>query len=233
MAKEIAVSIRDKIAVACNDVVYVCGNSDYVVVFSLDEEWAQYETKTARFSYNGTHQDKPFTGNVCPVPKIFNANSIKVGLFAGDLKTSTTAYVKARKGALCEGGTPDDPEDDVYAQLMERINALEADIPPEQIEAAVSAYLDEHPVSGLPPVTAADDGKVLTVRGGAWMAGELPKYEGAYEVTPLADGSTTLETAQKYLDSNVVVSKVPYFETSNTDGGETVYIATEVDIYGD
>ena len=88
-------------------------------------------------------------------------------------------------------------------------------------------------LSALPPITDADNGKVMTVVNGAWTAAELPKYEGAYEVTPLADGSTTLETAQKFLDSNVVVSKVPYYETSNTDGGETVYIATEVEIHGD
>lgn len=85
----------------------------------------------------------------------------------------------------------------------------------------------------LPPVTEKDDGKVMTVVGGAWVARDLPKYDGTYEVTPLADESTTLLTAQKFMDSNVVVNKVPYYETSNTDGGETVYIATEVDIYGD
>ena len=35
------------------------------------------------------------------------------------------------------------------------------------------------------------------------------------------------------MDGDVVVSQIPYFETSNTDGGETAYIGTEVDIYGD
>lgn len=30
------------------------------------------------------------------------------------------------------------------------------------------------------------------------------------------------------MEDNVVVKKIPYYETSNVDGGETVYIAGEV-----
>lgn len=84
----------------------------------------------------------------------------------------------------------------------------------------------------LPPVTSDDNGKVLTVQGGAWVAAELPKYDGTYEVTPLAGEQTTLLTAQKYMDSDVTVKQIPYYETSN-QSGNTVYIGTEVEIYGD
>lgn len=86
---------------------------------------------------------------------------------------------------------------------------------------------------GLPDVTPEDEGKVLTVIGGAWAAAQLPKYDGEYEVVPQAHGAVTLETAQKYMDANVTVTKIPYFETSNATGGETAYIASEVEIYGD
>lgn len=87
--------------------------------------------------------------------------------------------------------------------------------------------------AGLPAVTPEDEGKVLTVIGGAWAAAQLPKYDGEYEVVPQAHGAVTLETAQKYMDANVTVTKIPYFETSNATGGETAYIASEVEIYGD
>lgn len=84
----------------------------------------------------------------------------------------------------------------------------------------------------LPPVTTADDGKVLMVQGGAWAAAELPVYDGTYEVTPLANEETRLLTAQRYMTDDVTVTAIPYYETSN-QSGNTVYIGTEVEIYGD
>lgn len=49
-------------------------------------------------------------------------------------------------------------------------------------------------------------------------------YDGEYEVTPLVNKETTLQTANKTMGRNVVVKRVPYFETSNDSDGETVYI---------
>ena len=231
MRHEIAVSVRRKIAEAEKDALYVCGNSDFVIVFDLDEDWDEHETKTARFTWNGGRQDVIFEGNECPVPVISNTYSFGVGIFAGNLETSTPARVPCKKSILCSGGPPHDPPPDVYAQIMAMLSAGASD---EQIEAAVDKYLKENPIDdALPAVTEEDDGKILMVKGGAWTPGELPKYDGAYEVTPLADEATTLLTKEKYLDSNVTVNKVPYYETSNNEGGETVYIAREVDIYGD
>ena len=62
---------------------------------------------------------------------------------------------------------------------------------------------------------------------------DVPQYNGKYEVIPLADGETTLMTANKIMRDNVTVKQIPYFETSNNADGETVYIGAEVDIYGD
>ena len=36
----INVTVRDKIATYVGDVYYVCGNSDFVVHFDFDDEWA-------------------------------------------------------------------------------------------------------------------------------------------------------------------------------------------------
>lgn len=49
-------------------------------------------------------------------------------------------------------------------------------------------------------------------------------YEGVYEVTPLADFEVVLETQGLFMDNDVTVNKIPYFETSNEAGGTTVYI---------
>lgn len=125
MDKTIKITIRNKIASRLSG-DYVCGNSDFVAVFDLDEEWENVGLKTARFSYNGTYIDRVFTGDSCPVPVISGTYSIKIGVFAGNLKTTTPAYVPAKKSILCEDGFPADPEPSVYEQLMEQIARLSA-----------------------------------------------------------------------------------------------------------
>lgn len=51
---------------------------------------------------------------------------------------------------------------------------------------------------------------------------------GEYEVVPNAFNTQVLPTANKVLKKDIVVQKVPYFETSNNYDGVTVYIAEEV-----
>lgn len=50
-------------------------------------------------------------------------------------------------------------------------------------------------------------------------------YDGPYHVTPLAHSSQTLETRGLQMLGDIVVSKIPYWETSNPSEGYTVYIA--------
>ena len=123
MNRTITITIRDKIARA-DRTVYICGNSDFVAHFDFDDDWAEHDAKTARFiSGDGKYQDVVFRGTDCPVPVISDTYMIKVGVFAGDLHTTTSAIVSAKKSILCEAGVPADPAPDVYSQIMEQINA--------------------------------------------------------------------------------------------------------------
>ena len=142
--KTINVTVRAKIATTTNDTEYICGNSDFIIVFELDPEWNKFNMKTARFVYNGKHQDIVFTGNECPVPVISNTHNIRVGLFAGDLHTTTPAYIPAKKSILCDSGSPEAPSKDVYAQIMELIQGLND---PEEIAKAVAEYMANNPVT--------------------------------------------------------------------------------------
>lgn len=56
----------------------------------------------------------------------------------------------------------------------------------------------------------------------------IVSYNGEYSVTPSATSEVTLQTAQKLMDADVHVQKIPYFDVSNNSGGQTVYIASEV-----
>lgn len=117
----ISITVRDKVAVTADRTRYVCGNSDYVIRFDFDEEWNDYDTKTARFVYGGNHQERVFSGNECPIPIIGGVGVFEVGVYAGNLHTTTPAIVPADKSILCKQGMPADPTPNVYAQLMEMI----------------------------------------------------------------------------------------------------------------
>lgn len=54
-------------------------------------------------------------------------------------------------------------------------------------------------------------------------------YAGDYSVTPQADSEQELSTAQKFLEDNITVEKIPYTEVSNTSDGVTVYIGKDVE----
>lgn len=60
---------------------------------------------------------------------------------------------------------------------------------------------------------------------------EIEAYDGPYVVTPAID-SQVLPTAQKRMIDNMTVKAIPYFQTSNPQMGETVYIGSEVEIHG-
>lgn len=125
----IDIIIREKVARLVNpDARFICGNSDITIAFDFDEEWAQFKVKTARFSFNGGYIDKVFEGNKLDAPIIKNADNVKIGVFAGNLHTTTPAFVYAKKSILCESGSPAAPEEDVYAQIMEMLNNLGEDL---------------------------------------------------------------------------------------------------------
>ena len=104
----INITVREKIAHTISDTCIVCGNSDYVAVFDFDAEWDAYETKTARFIWGGTYTDVAFAGNECPVPVIPDAVSVLVGVYAGELHTTTAAAVGVRRSIL--GGSETEAE---------------------------------------------------------------------------------------------------------------------------
>ena len=57
-------------------------------------------------------------------------------------------------------------------------------------------------------------------------------YTGSYDVTPKVEEQELL-TKKKLMTDNVRIRSIPIYEVSNQADGETVYIATEVKMYGD
>lgn len=142
---EIKIKVRDKCAEG--EGVIICNNSDYTVVWDLDEEWTPYDTKTMRVNLaDGTYQDVVFTGNTAALPVLSTPGWASVGLYAGDLHTSRAARLLALSSVLTPGGSPAAPVEDVYAQIMAKLNELST-VSPEDIAKAVEDYLAEHPAA--------------------------------------------------------------------------------------
>ncbi len=145
----INISVENKIAEA-DGTLYVCDNSDFVAKFAFDAEWEAYENKTARFVYNNSYVDVVFTGNECPVPIISGTYFFNIGVYAGNLHTTSQARVPCKKSILCDTGFPADPPNDVYNQIMAKLNSL-GSADPEAIAKAVADYLAAHPIEETDP----------------------------------------------------------------------------------
>ncbi len=144
--KRIEISVQNRVAWQTNSVDYICGNKDFTIGFVFDDEWNEFETKTARFIHGGEHTDIVFTGAECKVPKILDTKRMEVGVYAGDLYTTTPAMVRCKRSILCKGGLPADPSPDVYAQIMEMMESFTG-VDPETVAKAVNDYMAENPVT--------------------------------------------------------------------------------------
>lgn len=122
MAQRITIQIDKKIATCLTELPIVCGNSDYIADFLFDDEWNGHSIKTARFKVNGEYTDVVFEGNECPIPIILDAKVVWIGVFAGDLSTSTPAIVHCKASILDGEDVPAPPREDVYSQIIALCN---------------------------------------------------------------------------------------------------------------
>lgn len=120
---DIHITIRNRVARA-DYTKYICDNSGYTLIFDFDEEWDSQVIKTARIVHNDECTDIAFTGSSCELPIIQDTRSIRIGVYAGNLQTTTPAIVHCLPSILAWDGLPADPPDDVYAQIMDKINEV-------------------------------------------------------------------------------------------------------------
>lgn len=229
---EIEIIVREKVARLANKHDFaVCGNSDYTIKFDFDSEWDAYEVKTARFKYNGTYTDVVFNGCECHMPIITSAFYVQIGVFAGELHTTTSVILPLRKSILCGTGTPLEPSEDVYSQIMELLNEIkEGEISEKDIQAAVNRYLTQHPVT-INPADKENIGGIIVGEGFEISEDgvlSLPKYDGEITVTPQVENTQVLNTANKFLRQDIKVKSIPEYEVSNDSGGNTFIIGKEV-----
>lgn len=145
MAKILKISVADKIATyLARQGDIVCGNSDYIARFTFDEEWAGKE-KTARFTWNGQFEDVDLVDDECAVPLLAGVDEVKVGIYSGELSTTTAATIGCKRSIRCEQATPTVENDQRYAneakEAADRAEAA-ADLSENKVKAIVTEIME-------------------------------------------------------------------------------------------
>ena len=118
----INVTVRNRIATAQRWQCIICGNSDYIVDFDLDDEWNDMPNKVAVFVTNTRgnirHERVLFDGSTCGLPVLRGVNMVDIDIEAGDIRTTTPAHVKCEACITDRAGMPQEPENNVYGQIL-------------------------------------------------------------------------------------------------------------------
>ena len=124
---QLIIKIKDKTAKPLNNCV-VCDNSDYTVKFIFDEEWEKEPLRIARFIWNKQYVDVQFTGDTCEVPVVSKTNNLAIGVYAGDLRTTTPAILTCHMSILSEDVIEHSVTPSEYEEIMKLLNAQATDI---------------------------------------------------------------------------------------------------------
>ena len=140
----VQITVKNKIAFVTAVENVVCNNSDYAVVFSFDDEWAGRETKTARFKWNGKYTDVAFSGDTVMMPVIKDTRMVEIGVYAGDIYTTTAAVLPVLGSILSGEAEQDAPTEDVYNQIIELINS-KPHLSESDVQSIIAEYFVAHP----------------------------------------------------------------------------------------
>lgn len=117
--------------------------------FTFSNEWQGI--KTAIFKKGLTVLNVILDNDECFVPwEVIKPGKFGVSVFCGDLITADISWVNVSASGYEDGGEPQDPTPDVYTQIIEKIESIEAGtVDPNEIAKAVENYLIEHPVEAI------------------------------------------------------------------------------------
>lgn len=124
--KNIPVQVMNRVAWTGWNGYIICGNTDYTITFTFDEEWGEATAKTARFKFRTDegmmYTDQPFTGDTVAVPMLSNIREVEVGVYVGDLNTTTGATLRCVPSILCGSGKQSEYEKRRFDELMQLFN---------------------------------------------------------------------------------------------------------------
>lgn len=142
--KTLHITVANKVATyQRRDGEIICNNSDYLVQFTFDDEWAG-ASKVARFLWSGKFKDVPINASgVAKVPLMQRSDVCFVGVYSQDdtsLCTTTAAVVPCKRSVFCLGGTAiegetPDPRPDGYVSDDILVETFDLGIPEILVDA--------------------------------------------------------------------------------------------------
>lgn len=250
--RELRVDINNKIATYnTRSGVIVCGNTNYKIKFTFDEEWDEFEYKTARFAWNDKYIDVVFYGDSVAVPMLSQATMLTVGVFAGEnLHTTTPAKIPCMLSILCVSDRAKEAEYyEVDGTLEYRLPAIRPEDHSKILQAVNGKYeLREAPDLTMNEgmVSAALETKVKPVQdkvkeleteidevksnfGGEALRGELNKLYAlivgnAWLLNETFDDEifeSNLEYTLNFASNGQHFAKIEFSKTTNAQGIDT------------
>lgn len=108
----------------------VCGNTNYYLKFSFDEDWSKCVSKTAFFVIEGKKIPVLFEGDICNIPAMPNLNSFLVFLVAapseGEILSSTPIKLNLERNPSMDKLKKTEPFKSYYSALLGAINKVES-----------------------------------------------------------------------------------------------------------
>lgn len=139
----IRVNVKNRVATANGDSRIINGNSDYIIEFDFDAEWADLNNKIGIFAYNDAaahkwaYQTVMFSGNTCTVPILRDIHCVYVGVTAGNVRVTTPAKVQCRLSISDYADTEEPPSTDIWGQILAKLDELQTEI--DEIKAGGGA----------------------------------------------------------------------------------------------
>lgn len=102
----LTVVVRNKVPTVDYGEVLVADNSEYRIRFDLDSEWDSTPVRTARFIIGEWTTDSSFIGDTVRLPLLpSGAHEVGIGLYAGELRTTSAARVPVMDSVFVRSGS--------------------------------------------------------------------------------------------------------------------------------
>lgn len=182
--------------------------------FSFSDEWTGEKTAVFKGKH-GTYNALLDADNKCLVPwEILTEAMFDVSVFCGDLITANKVKIFTTPSGYEIGDESRIPTPEIYTQVINRLNEIEAEVDPEAIERTVDEYLADKEIvteddvetivsryisdiHGIP--TGGTTGQVLTKKSGSDYDTEWSNASGG--VTP-QDVDDAISAVNGIVDAN-------------------------------